>query len=387
MAENQDGQERSEEATPKRRREALEKGQAARSRELITVSMLLAAATAFLTIGEGLLAGMRQIMREGFTLSRSDVFDKSAMATTLADTVGAAFTLFAPFFLIMVITALASAVALGGWTFSSKAMAFKWEKLDPIKGLKRVFAWRGVMEMLKGLAKFALIVVVALSILDLQGDQFLGLGREPLESALGHAGKLLAWGLLFLSSVLLIVAAIDVPFQVWDHQRQLKMTKQEVKDEHKQTEGSPETKGRQRQLQMEMSQRRMMEEVPKADVVVTNPTHYAVALRYTSTEMSAPVLVAKGSDLVASRIRGLAAEHEVPILSAPPLARALYFSTDLGEPIPEGLYRAVAQVLAYVYQLKRNPSYRPEDMSPLDDLPIPDDLRRDGNDENNQGNE
>jgi flagellar biosynthetic protein FlhB len=386
VAENQDGQERSEQATPKRQREAREKGQMARSRELNTVAALMVAATAFLSLGEGLIQGMMGVLQQSFTLSRQEVFDESAMVNALASSLFDALWLFMPFFVLMVLAAVMASMALGGWSFSAQAMKFKWEKLDPVKGLGRVFAWRGVMEMLKGLAKFALVATVALLLLRLQGEQFLGLGREPLEQAMGHAGNLLAWSFLFLSAVLLIVAAIDVPFQLWDHQRQLKMTKQEVKEEHKQTEGSPETKQRQRQLQMEMSQKRMMEEVPKADVVVTNPTHYAVALRYSATEMSAPTVVAKGSELVASKIRSLATEYDVPVLSAPPLARALYFSTELNAPIPEGLYRAVAQVLAYVYQLKQSPVYRREEMSPMDDLPIPEDLRRDGPDETNEGN-
>lgn len=385
MAENQDGQERSEEATPKRRQEAKEKGQTARSRELNTVAMLLAASIAFLAMGDELMGGLKGLLSEAFTISRADVFDKSAMVGALTDLMSGVLWLFMPFFVLMVVVAVLAAIALGGWTFSAKAMAFKWEKLDPVKGMGRVFAWRGIMEMLKGLAKFALVATVALFILQTQGGEFLGLGSEPLEQAMGHAGNLLAWGLLFLSAVLLIVAAIDVPFQLWDHQRQLKMTKQEVKEERKQTEGSDETKQRQRRVQMEMSQRRMMEEVPKADVVVTNPTHYAVALRYSATEMAAPTVVAKGSEMVAAKIRSLATEHDVPILSAPPLARALYFSTELNEPIPEGLYRAVAQVLAYVYQLKQSPVYRREDMASMHDLPIPDDLRRDGPDDTTEG--
>jgi flagellar biosynthetic protein FlhB len=372
-----DGQERTEEPTPKRQREAREKGQTARSRELATVGALLAAATVFLASGDSLFQGMGELLRENFVIPRQAVFDDAAIVARLSGTIFDGLWLLMPLFIVMVVVAVVANVALGGWSFSAQALAFKVEKLDPIKGMGRIFAWRGLMEMFKGLAKFLLVAVVALLLLQLQGEEFIGLGREPLPQAMRHAGSLLAWSFLFLSAVLLIVAAVDVPFQLWDHQRQLKMTKQEVKEEHKQTEGSPEVKGRQRQLQMEMAQRRMMEEVPKADVVVTNPTHYAVALRYAPTEMGAPMVVAKGSDLTAGRIRSLAAEHEVPVLEAPPLARALYFSTELNEAIPEGLYRAVAQLLAYVYQLKQNPTYGRDGMAPLTDLPIPDEFRRD----------
>ncbi len=384
MAES-DGQERTEQATPKRQREAREKGQIARSRELNTAAALLASAALFLAMGDSLFQGMGELLRRNFTIPREAIFDDGALVPTLAGTLYDGLWLMMPFFLLMVAVAVLANIVLGGWSFSSKALTFKIEKLDPVKGMGKLFAWRGIMEMLKGLAKFLLVALVALLLLRLQGEQFLGLGSEPLSQAMTHAGSLLVWSFLFLSAILLVVVAIDVPFQLWDHQRQLKMTKQEVKEEHKQTEGSPEVKGRQRRLQMEMAQRRMMEEVPKADVVVTNPTHYAVALRYSPTEMGAPTVVAKGTELVASRIRTLATEHDVPVLSAPPLARALYFSTDINEPIPEGLYRAVAQVLAYVYQLKQGPIYNRDGMAPLTDLPIPEELRRDGPDEN-EGN-
>jgi flagellar biosynthesis protein FlhB len=376
MADN-DGQERTEEATPKRQRDAREKGQIARSRELNTVMALLVAATAFLAMGDSLVRGMVGLLHHDFTIPRAMIFDDNAMTGALSSSILEALWLFLPFFILMILAALGASMALGGWSFSTQAMSFKWEKLDPVKGLGRVFAWRGVMEMFKGLAKFGLVAGVALLLLKLQGHQFLGLGGEPLQQALAHAGSLLGWAFLFLSSALLLVAAIDVPFQLWDYQRQIKMTRQEIKEEFKQTEGSPEIKGHQRRLQQEMAQRRMMEEVPKADVVVVNPTHFAVALRYQPTKMGAPIVVAKGSDLLAGRIRAVASENDVPVLSAPPLARAIYYSTELNMPIPEGLYRAVAQVLAYVYQLKRSPIYRREDMQELHDLPIPEDLRRD----------
>jgi flagellar biosynthetic protein FlhB len=317
------------------------------------------------------------MMRESFTIARDDIFTDGVLLNHFMNSLIEQVWMLLPFMLIMALVAVLSSIALGGWSLSAKAMAFKPEKLNPIKGMSRVFGWRGVLEMFKGLAKFLLVAVVALILLDTMGDRFLGLGREPLLQGVAHTGELLTTAFLLLSSVLLLVAAIDVPFQLWDHSRQLKMTMQEVKEEHKQSEGSPEVKGRQRQMQMEMAQRRMMEEVPKADVIVTNPTHYAVALRYDAQKMGAPVLVAKGTELVAARIRAVAAEHDVPILAAPPLARALYFSTELGDVIPEGLYRAVAQVLAYVYQLKQGPIYNREGVAPMTDLPIPDDLQHD----------
>jgi flagellar biosynthetic protein FlhB len=277
----------------------------------------------------------------------------------------------------MLIAVLSNTV-LSGWNFSSQALQIKLNKLNPVTGLKRIFGWRGVMELLKSLAKFVLVGGIALLVVYSERDEFYGLGAEPLEQALGHTGELLVWSFLLISCALIVVALIDVPFQMWDHQRQLKMTKQEVKEEHKQTDGNPQVKQRQRQIQYQMAQRRMMQAVPTADVVVTNPTHYAVALRYEQGGADAPIVVARGADLLATQIRTIARENGVPVLEAPPLARAIYYSTELDQPIPAGLYRAVAQVLAYVYHLRQGTVYNRDGHAPtLDDLPIPDELRRD----------
>ncbi|MDH3353806.1 MAG: flagellar type III secretion system protein FlhB [Chromatiales bacterium] len=283
----------------------------------------------------------------------------------------------APFFAVMIILALISGTIMSGWNFSAKAFAFKANKLDPIKGMGRVFGWKGLVEMLKSFAKFLLVAIVATILLKSQANELIGLGGEALPQALSHMSSILRWDFLIVSAALLLVVAVDIPFQLWEHQRQLKMTKQEIKEEGKQTEGSPEVKGRQRRIQMEMAQQRMMEAVPEADVVITNPTHYAIALKYDSGKMAAPQLVAKGSDLVATQIRVLAKEHDIPIVSAPPLARAIFYSTKLEQAIPEGLYRAVAQILAYIFQLKQSEGYAQPSPSTFNDLPIPDELRRD----------
>lgn len=375
MAES-DGQERTEEATPKRQQEAKEKGQVPRSRELSTVAALLAAASALMFMGDSMVRQLATQMRLGLSPSREMIFDTEALpARFLAAVVQALWTLM-PFFALMVVVAIAASAILGGWAFT--AISFKWEKLDPVKGLGRVFGWRGLLEMLKGMAKFLLVALVALLLLRTLAGQFLGLGSEPLAQGIAHVGSLLTLAFLLLSATLLVVVLIDVPFQLWDHRRQLRMTKQEVRDEFKQTEGSPEVKGRIRRMQMEIAQRRMMAEVPKADVVITNPNHYAVALRYDQGGGGAPVLVAKGTELIALKIRSIAEEHDVPVLRAPPLTRALYHSTELDEAIPIGLYRAVAMVLAYVYHLRQGPVYGREGVvNNLYDLPIPEDLRRD----------
>jgi flagellar biosynthetic protein FlhB len=257
-----------------------------------------------------------------------------------------------PFFFLVAAAALLAPMALGGWAFSFEALQPKLSKLDPVKGLKRVFSAKGLMELVKAFAKFALVAAVAMTVIWVQMGDFLQLGNESLHSALAHAGHLFATAFLYVSAALILIAMADVPFQIWDHNKQMRMTKQEVKDEMKDTEGKPEVKARLRQLQREMANARMMEQVPQADVVVTNPTHFAVALKYDQLRMRAPLVVAKGADLVAANIRRVAAENKVLLVETPPLARALYHSTEMGQEIPEGLYVAVAQVLAYVYQLK-----------------------------------
>jgi flagellar biosynthetic protein FlhB len=375
MAEHDQAQERTERATARKQQQSRERGQVARSRELNTVSVLVAAAVGLLAMGSNLLSGLAELMRNGFTAASVGVGDASGLAARLEQAMLDSVTFLAPFFALMVVVALAAPLSLSGWSFSSKALAFKWEKLDPVKGLGRVFAWRGVVELAKALAKFALVAGVAVLLLWRDADKLVGLSAEPLGQALRHLAHLLGWSFLTLSAVLILVAAADVPFQLWDHARQLRMTRQEVKDEHKETEGRPEVRARIRNLQQEVSRRRMMEAVPDADIVVTNPDHYSVALRYEPDRMRAPKVLAKGADQIALRIREVATRHNVPILSSPPLARALYFSTKLDQEIPAGLYVAVAQVLAYVYQLRHYRDGDGEPPVPPQDPPIPDKFR------------
>ena len=371
------GQERTEQPTSKRLQEARDKGQIARSRELNTAMVLLTGAITMLLLGGKMIDGLLDIMRGGFTLSRAQVFDDNSMALQIKHAVTMALTSTAPLLGLLLLAAILAPLALGGWAFSPQAMGFKWEKLDPVKGLGRVFAWRGVMELIKALAKFCLIAMVAIFMVWLFFDRFYLLGAQEVHQGLGNMGNLLLWCFVALSASMLLVAAIDVPFQLWDHRNKLKMTRQEVKDEQKQTEGSPEVRGRIRRLQQEMAQRRMMTEVPKADVIVTNPTHYAVALRYDPDNMRAPQVVAKGADHMAAQIRAIGRKHRVTTLSSPALTRALYYHTQLGHEIPDGLYQAVAQVLAYVFQLKQPGSDGKFTAAALRDLPIPNGLRRD----------
>lgn len=377
MAEDS-GQERTEQPTAKRLQDAREKGQVPRSRELSTVTVLLASAIAMLFVGEGLVRSVAEVMQHAFSFERRDIFDTTAMVQHLFHTIDMLAFDLGLFLAVTLIAALAAPALIGGWNFSNQAMAPKGERLDPIKGVKRILGPQGLIELAKALGKFLLVGVIATVILWNIRDQLLTLGRQEVHVAMADLGYLVLWVFLAIVASLILIVLIDVPFQLWNHARQLRMTRQEVKDEMKQTEGSPEVKGRVRRMQIEMSQRRMMQAVPSADVVITNPTHYAVALKYDQSKPGAPVVVAKGADLMSQQIRQIAAHHDVPILSAPPLTRAIYYAAEVGEEIPSGLYIAVAQVLAFVFQLRRyqrQGGNRPQ-LDP-DTLPIPDELRRD----------
>ena len=366
-------QEKTEQPTPKRLRESREKGQVARSREFNTMALLMASAGGMLLMGGGMIADLRDAMARGLSFKFQLDMNGATLVSTLFDSIADSLLVVAPIFGVLLVVAMLTPMGVGGWAFSAKGFSFKAEKLNPIKGLGRIFAWRGLMELLKVLAKFALVAAVSAAIIWSLLDDLIALHGEPLQAAMSHIAQLCGWTFLACSSVLMVVAAIDVPFQLWQHNKQLRMTRQEVKDEAKETDGRPEVKMRIRAIQQEMSRRRMMEKVPDADVVITNPTHFAVALKYDQFDMQAPVVVAKGADLIAAQIRSVAEEHDVAIVEAPPLARALYASTELDQEIPAGLYIAVATVLSYVYQLKAA-VYTSEQPQMPQDLPIPEEF-------------
>ncbi len=373
------GQEKTEEPTAKRLKEAREKGDIPRSRELSATALLLAAAASALLFGHQVAGSMIDIMTESFTLDRQDMFDPARMFSHLGEALYQGFFSLWGFYLLTLLAALLSPIALGGWNFSGQAIQPKGSRINPLSGIKRMFSLKALIELVKGLAKFLLVGTFAIMVLWLDQPDLIALAREAVEPAIAHSLQILGWSFLVMSLSLIIISLIDVPFQLYDYNKKLKMTLQEIKDEMKNTEGKPEVKGRIRQLQREIAQRKMMTEVPQADVVITNPTHYAVALKYDQQGGGAPRVVAKGADFVALRIREVAEEHDVPLLSAPPLARALYHATEIGDEIPAGLYQSVAQVLAYVFQLKRYKQRLEEAPVPLrdEDLEIPDEFRRD----------
>jgi flagellar biosynthetic protein FlhB len=346
------GQERTEQATPKRLKEAREKGQVPRSHELSTAAVCIAAAVAIYTLGRMAAGNFADLMRDTLSLAPATAMDESAVWPALTHAGSRALWSVLPILGATFFAALAAPIAIGGWNFSAGALMPQFSRLNPANGLGRVFSARGLVELGKGIAKVAVVAVTGWVLLRGLTPQLMGLSSEPLPGAIGHAASLAGYSLLVLVCGLAIIAAFDVPFQLWQHAKDLRMTREEVREEFKESEGSPETRGRIREAQRALSRGRMLQDVPKADVVVTNPTHFAVALRYDENKMRAPVVVAKGTELLALKIREIAAENQVPIVEAPPLARALYKSVEIGREVPAALYVTVAQVLTYVYQLK-----------------------------------
>ncbi|WP_313429548.1 flagellar biosynthesis protein FlhB [Pseudomonas sp.] len=379
MAESESGQDKTEDPTDKRKRDAREKGEIARSKELNTVASTLAGAGALLAFGGNLAETLMTLMRMNFSLPRVVLTDERSMGMFLLASGKMAIWAVQPVLMLLFVIAFVSPIALGGFIFSGSLLQPKFSRMNPLSGIKRMFSLNSLTELLKAMAKFFVILIVALVVLGNDRQALLAIANEPLEQAIIHSVQVVGWSALWMAAGLLLIAAADVPFQLWQTHKKLKMTKQEVKDEYKDSEGKPEVKQRIRQLQREVSQRRMMAAVPEADVIITNPTHYAVALQYDPEKGGvAPLLVAKGTDFIALKIREIGVEHKVQILESPALARAIYYSTEVEGEIPAGLYLAVAQVLAYVFQIRQYRSgkgKRPEPLKP--DLPIPPDLRRD----------
>ncbi|MCP5141605.1 MAG: flagellar biosynthesis protein FlhB [Chromatiales bacterium] len=382
MAEQDSGQERTQEATEKRKEQARKEGQIPRSRELNTFAMVLASTLGLAGLGPMMLDDMRTLMTAAFTPDRAVIASPKLAFAHFASALGDALLTIAPLLALLTIVGLAAPMLLGGFNFSSKALAPKFDRINPLKGIKRIFSTHGLIELAKALLKFTLIASVIGLWLWATMDDFLALGRMPYPESLAAIGDLVLETLLMVLAPLAVIALMDAPMQVMQHVKKLKMTQQEIKEEYKEAEGSPEMKGQRRQMQMQMARQRTAQRVPEADVVVTNPTHFAVALKYDEANMHAPTVVAKGTDLMAAHIRTLATQAGVPIIPAPPLARALHYSTEIDETIPEGLFLAVAHVLSYVFQLRqarKNPWSRRRRVAKFDgeNLPIPQDLRHD----------
>lgn len=373
MAEDSD-LEKTEQASPKRLEKAREEGDVPRSRELATVTVLLATGLSMLMMSSHLGDALKLSMKSGLRFERSVAYDPIILLMKISDSIYTLLLAFAPLALVLLVVAIASPALIGGWVFSEKALAPKFSKLNPMKGLSNMFSKNSAAELFKSIGKAILVGTVAYIVFARDIEPILGLSILPLDASISQVSDLMLFAFLSIVAALVFIAAIDVPFQLYNYAEKLKMTKQEVKQESKESEGNPEIKARIRQQQREMARRRMMAEIPKADVVITNPTHYAVAIKYKEDGMRAPVVVAKGADAVALRIREIAAENNVLTLESPKLARAIFAHTELGKEIPEALYSAVAEILAYVFQMrifKKEGGFRPElPQSP----PVPDAL-------------
>ncbi|MNJ20220.1 Flagellar biosynthetic protein FlhB [compost metagenome] len=377
MAESESGQDKTEDPTDKRKKDAREKGEIARSKELNTVAVTLAGAGALLAFGGGMAQAMMELMRSNFILTREVITDERFMGIFLMAAGKSALLMVQPVLLVLLVASIVGPVALGGFLFSGSLLQPKFSRMNPLSGIKRMFSVNALSELLKAFAKFFMILIVALAVLSADRDDLLAIANEPLDQAVIHCVQVVGWSALWMAAGLLLIAAADVPIQLWQTHKKMLMTKQEVRDEYKDSEGKPEVKQRIRQLQREASQRRMMAAIPEADVIITNPTHYAVALKYDPEKGAAPLLLAKGTDFIALKIREIANEHKIQVLESPALARSIYYSTELEEEIPAGLYLAVAQVLAYVFQIRQYRAGKGKPPEPLKDLPIPPDLQHD----------
>lgn len=375
MAESDSG-EKTEEPTAKKLTDARKKGQIARSKDLGTMFVLVGSALALMLMGSSLVQALSAMMKRLFSLSRRETMDVHALTSVvLSGSSSVVFPMLA-IFCIIILAAFIGNTMLGGMAFSWEAMAPKANRLSPFAGFKRMFGVQAAVELLKSILKFFVVFFVAFTLLSGLFEQILGLSLEAIPTNFGHAVNMLLWMFLALALSIGIIVAIDAPYQVWNHTRQLKMTKQEIKDEFKSTEGNPEIKGRIKQTQYEMSQRRMMSEVPNSDVVITNPTHYSVALKYDPNVGGAPKLVAKGLDEMAMHIRTIAKENGVEIVQSAVLARSLYYTAEIDQDIPEELYAAVAQVLAFIFQLNEHKKGKAKRPIPIaKNLPIPDEFK------------
>lgn len=373
MAEDSDA-EKTEAATGRRLEQAREEGQVPQSRDLLTFLVLVCGVLGLWSLGGWMSERVLSILRQGFQFERETAFDSKLMLEGFYSQFSQSLLTVVPLFGLLLLAALAAPILLGGFVFSPKALGLKFDRMNPIKGLGRMFSLHGLVELVKSLLKTFVVGGMGVFVVYREHEHVFSLMGMSLERALPEFFSTLLMAALLIVLGLALIAMIDVPFQLWQYHRKLRMTKEEVKRESKEQEGDPHIKARVRSMQREMARRRMMSEVPKADVVVTNPTHFSVALRYDAERMGAPVVVAKGRGEVALKIRELAAEHNVPLLEAPPLARALYAHCELEQAIPAQLYTAVAEVMAYVYQLNNwleKGGVKPKQPN---SLPVPEDM-------------
>ncbi|MGB3725477.1 MAG: flagellar biosynthesis protein FlhB [Glaciecola sp.] len=377
MAAQDDSFEKTEEPTPKKLEDARKKGQLARSKELATTLVLVASALALFVVGRYIAEAMYGIYKRSFVLSRDETYDVQHMFQILEMSVIQSAWPLIMFMLIAMAGGIYGSIALGGYNFTWSSAAPKANRISPVQGFKRMLGTEALVELLKGIGKVVVIIFMAYLALIIFKDEALHLDFELYPLNLFHALEMIEWAFLLLCCGMIPIAIVDVPYQTFKHNKEMKMTMQEVKDERKNAEGDPMVKNRVRRIQYQAAANRMMQEVPNADVIVTNPTHFSVAIQYDQNGNRAPVVLAKGLDELAMHIRKIATAHDVPIVESPALARAIYYATEVNHEVPQKLFMAVAQILAYVYQLKAykaGKGKRPKALKK--DMPIPPELRR-----------
>jgi flagellar biosynthetic protein FlhB len=353
MAESNKDQERTEEATPKRREEAREQGQVAKSRDLASIAILSACLLYFYFGANSFLHQLMDLMKSSFSSLDSSLVTTENIQSLLFSAFYKTITLMTPFLLVVCIAALSSNILQVGFKISTKAIAPKLSKIDPAKGFARLFSLQSLIEFIKSIFKISIAGFVAYLTVKSELVDILPLADSSVWEILVYITGTSFRILLTTCWVLIILALMDYLYQRWEYERNLKMSRQEIKDENKQTEGDPIVKARIRRLQREMAQRRMMANVPKADVIITNPTHLAVALQYDQDSMIAPKVIAKGAGYIAEKIKEIARESRVPLVENKPLAQVLYKMVEVSGTIPDSLYKAVAEILAYIYSIKR----------------------------------
>ena len=343
--------EKTEEPTARRLEKAREDGEVPRSQELGVAGVMITSMAALYLMGGWLIGEMAKLFASGFVIERRDIYSENLGMVQFAEIGREGFILIIPLLILTFLVAIGASSLMGGLNFSWKAVQPKGSKLNPLNGFKRMFGLKALVELSKSILKFVLVAgVLAYFVYDF-ADELVALSAMSLEPALAAAGEMVGWTVLMVTATLVVIAAIDVPYQSYEFTKRMRMTKKEIKDEFKDVEGQPEVKAQIRRKQREMAEQRMMEQVKEADVVITNPEHFAVALVYDPESEGAPIVVAKGIDHLALRIRNEASEHGIVQVEIPPLARALYFTTEVDTAIPEELYYAVAQVIAYVFSL------------------------------------
>lgn len=373
MAEESD-LEKTEDATDRRIQRARESGQIAHSKELSTFVVLMGSVLVLSYLGDTIYQAMRELMAHSFTFTTADLLKPDIQLQRLFKASLDMLLVFLPFFIAISVIGILSHIFMSGWLFTTDVLMPNFAKLNPISGLQRVVSMQGLVEMIKAIIKATLIGGVAVWIMLKQKNEILGLISEPLESGVFHLAHIVKNTLVWIISSLLVLVLIDVPWQLFSYAKSLRMTKEEVKQEAKEAEGDPKIKGRIRQLQYEAARKRMMQAVPKADVIVTNPTHYAVAIQYDQAKMKAPKVIAKGAFKIAEQIIASGKEHKIAILRTPPFARALYFHAPLDKEIPVELFQATAEVLAYLYQLRIFESSGGIAPQAPENLPVPPEL-------------